>query len=170
MSQPNYQDFSFEQYPIKDIDMLRIGILYSEWNPEIVNRLVDQCRTTLTHYGIVDPVFHKVPGSYELPLGAKYMLSASSRYDAIICLGCVIRGETKHDDYINHTIARSINQISLVSGTPVIFGVLTTNTREQAIERSGGSHGDKGTESAMAALKMISLKQTLTQKGGKISF
>ena len=113
---------------------------------------------------------HYVPGSYELPLGAKYALGSQSKPDAIICLGCVIQGETKHDDYINYTIAEHISQLSLLSGTPIIFGVLTTNNKEQSLERSGGKHGNKGKECAESALKMISLKEKLSQKGNKIKF
>ncbi len=172
MAIPTYQEFSLEEYPIKDLEKVKIGIVRTEWNPDIIESLVSSCQDSLLSIGI-DPEnieIYTVPGSYELPLGAKYLLASRQKPDAVICLGCVIQGQTKHDDYINHTIARNISHLSLVSSTPVIFGVLTTNTKEQAIERAGGAHGNKGEESAQAALKMLSLKQKLSNKAGTISF
>ena len=172
MALPSYQKFDINEYPIKDIQNLKIGILRTEWNPEIIDKLVTSCELTLIEQGLSKDriTIHKVPGSYELPLGAKYMLSSNIKPDAIICLGCVIQGETKHDDYINHTIARSLAQLGIVSGIPIMYGVLTTNTAQQAYERAGGAHGNKGEECALGALKMISLKESLSHSSGKISF
>jgi len=172
MAEADYSLYNSKDYPLKDIGALRISVVCSEWNSEIIDVLETSCVKELKDAGVNESYIriHKVPGSYELPMGAKLVLGSSEKQDAVICLGCVIQGQTKHDDYINHTIARSINQISLVSGIPVIFGVLTTNTREQAIARADGSYGSKGAESAIAALKMISLKETLASKTGKISF
>lgn len=172
MAQPNYSDFSTKEYPIDAASNLRIAIVKSEWNADIIERMSDSCVSELAKHGITSDhiSYHKVPGSYELPLGAKFVLGSALKADAVICLGCVIQGETKHDDYINHSIAQSISHLSLMSGTPVIFGVLTTNTLAQAEARSGGDHGCKGSESAIAALKMISLKQGLATSGSKISF
>jgi len=172
VSTPDYTQFDLTAYPLKDISNLRISIIRSEWNNDIIDVLESTCIAELEKIGVSSDHIkvHRVPGSYELPMGAKLVLGSTERQDAIICLGCVIQGETKHDDYINDTIARSINQLSLVSGTPVRFGGLTTNTKEQAIARADGSHGAKGTESAIAALKMISLKESLSNKAGKISF
>ena len=172
MAEADYSAYNPKEYPLKDIAALRISIISSEWNTEIIDMLESACLKELEGAGVSSShiKIHKVPGSFELPMGAKLVLGSAEKQDAIICLGCVIQGETKHDDYINHTIARSINQINLVSGIPVIFGVLTTNTREQAIARADGSHGSKGAESATAALKMISLKESLSAKAGKISF
>jgi len=172
MSLPDYNLFDLDKYPIEDLRDLTIGIVRTEWNQEIVDHLESSCRKTLTELGIAEEEIHTytVPGSYELPIGAKYLVNSHHKPHAVICLGCVIQGATKHDDYINHTIARAISQLSLVSNKPIIFGVLTTNTLEQAQERAGGSHGDKGAESAHATLKMISLKQQLSDKGKKISF
>jgi 6,7-dimethyl-8-ribityllumazine synthase len=99
-----------------------------------------------------------VPGAFELSYGAKTLLSHDG-FDAIICIGCVIKGETKHDEYINNATALSIQQLSVVSGTPVIYGVLTPNDEQQAIDRAGGKHGNKGVEAAQTALKLIKLKQ-----------
>lgn len=172
MAKPNYSNFETERYPVRDIEGLKIAIVKSEWNPDIIERMHASCVDELLSHSIpTDHIsIHTVPGSYELPLGAKYILGGVNKVDAVICLGCVIQGQTKHDDYINHSIAQSISQLSLVSGVPVIFGVLTTNTAEQAEARSGGDHGNKGSESAIAALKMISLKQQMSQTAGKISF
>ena len=172
MAHPTDNIFSLEGYDLQEVDTLKIAIIDTEWNPEIMTSLLESANATLLDLGIAkDHIDHiRVPGAYELPLGAKYVLGSTNRPDAIICLGCVIQGATKHDDYINHTVAKSIAQIGLMSGVPVIFGVLTTNTLEQAQERSGGSHGNKGKESAYAALKMISLKQRLLTNKSKISF
>ena len=155
-----------------DIKALNIVVLRTLWNDEIVSKIHTSCLKELKSFGIQSDHIHEhsVPGSYELPMGAKMVLTSTTKADAIICLGCVIQGETKHDDYINHTIARSINNLSLVSGTPVIFGVLTTNDKEQALARAGGKRGDKGAESASAAMVMISLKEQLASKSKKISF
>lgn len=172
MAIPNYNKFSLEAYPIKNIEGTVIGIVNTEWNSKIIDKLTNSCLATLKAIGINSDNIHTytVPGSYELPLGAKFLLGSNLKPDAVICLGCVIQGATKHDDYINHTIARNISQLSLVSGNPVIFGVLTTNTEEQAEERAGGAHGNKGEESALTALKMISLKEKLAGQSKKISF
>lgn len=172
MGKPDYKAYSPESYPLKGMDELNIVILRTEWNDDVVGKINKSCVKALKEAGIKkDQIhLHTVPGSFELPMGVKMILTSTIKADAIICLGCVIQGETKHDDYINHTIARSINNLNLASGTPVIFGVLTTNTKEQALARAGGERGDKGHESAMAALKMISLKEQLSTKSKKISF
>lgn len=172
MGKADYKRYSPKSYPIKDTKSLHIAVLSTEWNHNIVGKLKNACHNELIDHGIQkDNIYHyNVPGSYELPMGAKMVLSSSIKPDAIICLGCVIQGETKHDDYINHTIAKSINQIGLVSGVPTIFGVLTTNSKDQALARAGGDRGDKGIESAQAALKMISLKEQLEGQNRKISF
>jgi 6,7-dimethyl-8-ribityllumazine synthase len=172
MAIPSYRGFSLEEYPIKEIEDLCIAIVRTEWNSAIVDKMELSCADILERSGVKSDNIHQfvVPGSYELPLGAKYVLSSTLKPDAIICLGCVIQGETKHDDYINHTIARNISQLSLISGTPVIFGVLTTNTLLQAEERAGGAHGNKGEECALTALKMISLKEKLSSQTKKIRF
>lgn len=172
MSKANYGTYNSKKYPIKAIEELNIVVLRTEWNDDIVSKLQESCLKALNAYGIKKANINEmtVPGSYELPMGAKMILTSHTKADAIICLGCVIQGETKHDDYINHTIARSINNLNLASGTPIIFGVLTTNTEGQAMARAGGKRGDKGAESASAAMIMISLKEQLATKTKKISF
>ena len=172
MAKGDYKEFSPESYPISDVSQLHIAVLQTDWNQAVVSKIHKSCVDTLLSLGIIKEHIHEysVPGSYELPMGAKMILSGQIKPDAIICLGCVIQGETKHDDYINHTIARSINNIGLMSGTPIILGVLTTNSIDQAHARAGGDRGDKGIESAHAALKMISLKEKIDGQSRRISF
>ncbi|MFN3939966.1 MAG: 6,7-dimethyl-8-ribityllumazine synthase [Chitinophagales bacterium] len=141
---------------------MRIGIIVSEWNPEITDALLQACTETLaankTQKENIFIVY--VPGSFELPSAAQ-MLMEGMELDAIICLGCIIKGETQHDEYIANAIAHGIMMISVDYSTPVIFGVLTTNNLEQAIDRAGGKYGNKGTEAAIAALKMAALRKKL---------
>ncbi len=172
MANPTDNIYSLDGCIIEQIEDLKIALINTEWNPSIISTLTESCKATLLALGIVEDHIEivTVPGSFELPLGAKYIIGSSNRPDAVICLGCVIQGETKHDDYINNSISKSISQLSLMSSTPVIFGVLTTNTADQAIARADGSKGDKGKESAYAALKMISLKQKCQNAKSKISF
>ena len=134
------------------------GIVVSEWNSEITNSLLKGAVETLKLNNVEEKdIYIKfVPGCYELPFGASKLLE-KKKFDAVICLGCVIQGETRHFDFISDAVANGIMQVSLKKEIPVIFGVLTTNTFEQAIDRSGGKHGNKGIEAAIAALKMASL-------------
>ncbi len=172
MAQADFLLYDKQHYPIEDISCLKIGIVRSEWNTQIVDALTQSCTDELLSLGLDSDLIHvrSVPGSFELPLGAKFLLNSPLKLDAVICLGCVIQGETKHDEYINHTIARGIAQLGLMTNKPVIYGVLTTNTLEQAQHRAGGKRGDKGKESAHAVLKMISLQEQLSNKGSKIKF
>jgi 6,7-dimethyl-8-ribityllumazine synthase len=107
-----------------------------------------------------------VPGAFELPSGAKLLLSQLS-LDAVVCIGCVIKGETKHDEYISQAVANGIMQLSLMSGKPVIFGVLTPLDMQQALDRAGGKYGNKGIEAAHTALQMIQLQADIKQKDKK---
>lgn len=134
----------------------RIGIALSEWNRDITFALYQGCHETLLKHGVsADDIFLKVvPGSFELPMAARALV-LEERPDAVICLGCVIKGETDHDIYINQAVASGIMQLGLTTGVPVIFGVLTPNTEEQARDRAGGKHGNKGVEAAVTALRMI---------------
>jgi 6,7-dimethyl-8-ribityllumazine synthase len=140
---PNAEDYIF-------------GIVVSEWNPEITNALLEGALDVLKKAGVnEDKVFvHYVPGAFELPLGAQRMIK---RYktDAVICLGCVIQGETRHFDFICNATATGIMDVSLQHNVPVVFGVLTTNDIQQARDRSGGKHGNKGVEASATALKLI---------------
>lgn len=139
------------------VEHVRIGICVSEWNTEITKSLLEACVNCLEHYKIprsnIEIEF--VPGSYELPLLAQKYLQTD--YDGVICLGCIIKGETIHDAVIAQAVSNGIMELNLKFNKPVIFGVLTTNTVEQAQERSGGKLGNKGEESALCLLKMIQI-------------
>lgn len=150
---------------------LKIGIVTSEWNPTICQALLKGARKVLSEAEIPDSQIHaiQVPGSFELPMAAA-MLMKSTKLDAVICLGCVIKGETRHDEYINQAIATGITQLSVMSGKPVIFGVLTTEDMAQAKDRSGGKHGNKGIEAAVTAIKMAKLANELTSPKSSIGF
>ena len=133
----------------------RFGIVVSEWNKDITFNLHDACYDTFIKHGVKknDIVVIVVPGSFELPMGAR-QLAVEEKPDAIVCLGCVIKGETQHDVYINQAVASGIMQLGLTTGIPVIFGVLTPDTHKQAMDRAGGKHGNKGVEAAITALRM----------------
>jgi 6,7-dimethyl-8-ribityllumazine synthase len=154
-----------------DCSHYKIGIVVSDWHSEITHQLLDAARQFILDNKVDSSnIFEvNVPGSFELPLGAKMLLS-SKNPDAVICLGCVITGETKHNEYINHSVARAISQLALVSSKPIIFGLLTPETMEQAIDRAGGKHGNKGVEAAFTALKMLSIKSELNTNEFKIGF
>jgi len=144
---------------LPDGSSLKIGIVVSQWNADITTALLNGAKDTLKQAGVLDTNIEilYVPGSFELPWGARQLMKPGKR-DAVICLGCLIQGETKHDEYIASAVASGIMQLGLMSGVPVIFGVLTTNTEEQAKDRAGGKHGNKGSEAAAAALQMASIK------------
>lgn len=139
-----------------------VAIVVSEWNTEITGALLTAAVDTLKENGLTDDdiIVRYVPGSFELPLGAKFMLE-NAEPDAVICLGCVIQGETRHFDFICDAVANGIMALSMEFNTPVIFGVLTPNDMQQAIDRAGGKHGNKGVEAAVTALKMIALQYEL---------
>jgi len=135
-----------------------IAIVAAEFNHFIVQQLVDGALDALQRHDVAESriTVHWVPGAFELPLIAD-VLAASARYDAIIALGAVIRGGTPHFDYVAGECSRGIAQVSLSRGMPVIFGVLTTDNIDQALERAGSGSGNKGFDTAVAALQMISL-------------
>jgi 6,7-dimethyl-8-ribityllumazine synthase len=142
---------------------IKIGIVVSEWNETITGALKEGALAFLSESGIAkNQIFvHSVPGSYELPFAAAALLDADDTMNAVICLGCVIQGETRHFEFISQTVANGIMRVSLDYGVPVIFGVLTCDTMEQAQERAGGKHGNKGIEAAFTCLKMIELQQKI---------
>jgi 6,7-dimethyl-8-ribityllumazine synthase len=141
----------------------RFAIVVSRYNESITNKLLSGALETLTSHGVADDALDVawVPGAWEIPLVAQ-RFAESRKYAAVLCLGAVIRGETTHDVYINRQVSLSLGKIALDTGTPVLFGVLTCNTLEQAIHRSGGDAGNKGIECAQAALEMASLLEQLS--------
>jgi len=139
-----------------DISEKRFGIVVAEWNRDITDTLSNGAYETLLKHGAkAENVFRNtVPGSFELTLGAQF-LAQHEEIDAVICLGVVIQGETKHDDYINHAVAQGLTTVGLKYNKPVIFGLVTTNNVEQAWDRAGGKHGNKGVEAAVTAIQML---------------
>ncbi|MBK6731604.1 MAG: 6,7-dimethyl-8-ribityllumazine synthase [Bacteroidetes bacterium] len=152
----------YREEQIPSGEEMRIGIIVSEWNNDITDVLLNSCVETLTqNKTLPENIFTiHVPGSFELPSAAQ-MLMEGMELDAVICLGCIIKGETQHDQYIANAVAQGLMMISVDYSTPVIFGVLTTDNLLQAQERAGGKHGNKGTESAITALKMAALRRKL---------
>lgn len=160
MSTENLSDYKRERLEI--VNDVSIGIVVSEWNQEVTGNLLKGAKETLEAEGIKSDQIQveSVPGSYELSLGAQFMVE-HAEVDAVICLGAVIQGETRHFEFISQSVAQGINRVSLDYNTPVIFGVLTTDNQEQALERAGGKHGNKGVEAASSVIKMLSLEYKL---------
>ena len=154
MKKTNLSDYDASSVP--NGAMFHVGIVVAEWNPDITNALCEGAYDTLLAHGVLEQNIHvmHVPGSFELPSGANLMLKHNPQIDAVICIGCVIQGETRHFDFICEAVANGITNLSLKTDKPVIFSVLTTNSFEQAQARSGGKHGNKGVEEAITALKM----------------
>jgi len=159
-SQKNLSDFDRSQLP--NAQAMRIGIVVSDWNSEITNNLLSGAQETLLEAGVAESnvIIKRVPGSFELPVAAKWLIE-SGDVDGVITLGSVIQGETKHFDFVCQAVADGVQQVNLSTGKPVIFGVLTDNTLQQAIDRSGGKHGNKGIECAVAAIQMIALRESI---------
>ncbi len=143
-------------------DGLRFAIIVSRFNDFICDRLLGGAVDALTRTGAdeKDLEVYKVPGAFEIPLTAK-KVAESGKYDAVICLGAVIRGATPHFDYVANEVSKGIASVSLETSVPITFGVLTTDTLEQAIERAGSKAGNKGFEAAMAAVEMANLLKEL---------
>ena len=149
----------FNKEEIPNCKTLKIAIVVSQWNQVITNKLLEGAEKTLIECGLQKKnilVYH-VPGSYELIFGAK--IAAKKQPDAIICLGSVIQGETKHFDFVCNAVSNGIKDLNIKLDVPVIFGVLTDNNFEQAKNRSGGKYGNKGIESAITAIKMAVLNK-----------
>jgi len=146
-STPNAKDFRF-------------GIIVSQWNESITEALYKGANETLLENGVLSENITKwaVPGSFELIYGSKKMVD-TKKFDAVIAIGSVIRGETKHFDFVCEGLTQGIKDLNLQQDTPVIFCVLTDENKEQSVARSGGKHGNKGVECAIAAIKMAVLKQ-----------
>ena len=142
----------------ENISSKQIAILVSEWNEEITDSLYEAAYNTLVENGIEKQNIIKsyVPGSFELSIGAQKM-AQKENIDAVICLGCVIQGETRHFEFICQSVAQGLKDVALKYDKPVIFGVLTTDTFQQALDRAGGKYGNKGDEAAITAIKMINL-------------
>ena len=149
---------AYDPGTIPDAGMMRIGIVVADWNHEITHAMLEGAVKTLKKHGVRENniIVKHVPGTFELTFGAKLLASADDP-DVVICLGCVIQGETPHFTYICQGVTGGITQLNLDHEIPFIFGVLTTETHQQAVERAGGKHGNKGDEAAVTAIKMASL-------------
>ncbi len=149
----NLSEYDFSKVP--DASNMCFGIVVSEWNSKVTGALLDGAVKTLKKHGTLPENIHvkTVPGSFELVYGAQQMCK-NDGFDAIIILGCVVRGDTPHFDYICEGVTHGISYLNASQNIPVIFGLLTTNNFEQAIERSGGKFGNKGDECAVVAIKM----------------
>jgi len=158
MKPENQHFFDFNPNDFKELPDCKIGIVVSEWNHDITSNLLNGAQSKLIELGLdknnIDILW--VPGSFELVFACKKM--TNNNYDAVIAIGCVIKGETDHYDYICSSVSNGIAQLNINSSVPVIFCVLTDHNKQQSIERSGGKYGNKGSESAIAAIKMAYLK------------
>jgi 6,7-dimethyl-8-ribityllumazine synthase len=145
---------------------LRVAVVASRFNAFIVDRLVDGAVDTLVRHGVADgDITVHVPGAFELPQTAR-RLADGGDYGAVVCLGCVIRGATTHYDYVAGHAAYGIAEVAMKAAVPVIFGVVTTENIEQAVERAGTKAGNKGVDAALAALEMVSVYSQLSSGGG----
>ncbi|WP_028281621.1 6,7-dimethyl-8-ribityllumazine synthase [Olleya marilimosa] len=150
---------AYDKASIPNGKQFRFGIVVSEWNDNITQGLLEGAKSTLLEHNVQPDniLVWDVPGSYELIYGSKKMIAQN--VDTVIAIGSVIQGETKHFDFVCDAVAQGIKDLNVTTDTPVIFCVLTDNTMQQAIDRSGGKHGNKGVEAAVAALKMATLRK-----------
>jgi len=146
---------------VPSAENMRFGVIVAEWNREITFALAQGAVNTLKKHGATDEniLIKYVPGSFELPLGGQYFAEMEN-VDAIILLGCVIQGETRHFDFICQGVTQGTVDLNLKYNKPFIFGVLTTENQQQALDRAGGKHGNKGDEAAITAIKMVALKSS----------
>ena len=152
----NLSEFSTTDLP--NVSQKRFAIIVAEWNAEVTEALFEGAYKTLIENGVKaeNIVRANVPGSYELSFGSQ-VFAQKIDIDAVIAIGCVIQGETKHNDYINHAVAQGLTNVSLKYNKPIVFGVLTPNNQQQALDRAGGVYGNKGDEAAITAIKMLGL-------------
>ncbi len=157
----NLSDFSHTTIP--NGSPYKFGIVVAEWNAKITGALYQGAYDTLIKHGVLaeNIISIPVPGSFELTVAAEILLTKQIGLDGVICLGCVIQGDTKHFDFICEAVANGITNVGIKHSKPVIFGVLTTNDEQQALDRAGGKHGNKGDEAAITALKMAEFSATL---------
>lgn len=146
---------------VPSAEKMSFGIVVAEWNWEITSALAKAAIETLKRHGASDDSISVkyVPGTFELPLGGQFFAEMDN-VDTVILLGCVIQGETRHFDYICEGVAQGTKDLNLKYNKPFIFGVLTTNNEQQALDRAGGKHGNKGDEAAITAIKMVDLQRS----------
>ena len=156
----NLSDYNPEEIP--STDGMRFGIVVSQWNEQVTGALLEGAYATLTRCGVTSEriVVKTVPGSFELIFGSAQM-ARSGLVDAVIAIGCVIRGDTPHFDYICQGATQGLAELNASGSVPVIYGLLTCNTLQQALDRCGGSLGNKGDEAAVTAIRMVDFKRQL---------
>lgn len=160
MATKNLSDYEIDKVP--SAEQMKFGIVVAEWNYEVTGALATGAFETLIKHGAKEEsiVVKHVPGTFELTLGAQ-LLAEYADVDAIIALGCVIQGETRHFDFICDGVTQGITSLNMKYNKPFIFGVLTTDNQQQALDRAGGKLGNKGDEAAVTAIKMVALKNSL---------
>lgn len=163
MATKNLSDYDLESVPTAE--GMKFGIVVAEWNYEITGALAQGAIDTLVKHGAEeeDILVKHVPGAFELTLGAQAM-AQNTDVDAVIVLGCVVRGGTPHFDYICQGVTQGITQLNIDFSLPIIFGVLTTDDQQQAEDRSGGIHGNKGDEAAVTAIKMVEMMDSMLEE------
>jgi len=164
MATKNQNLSKYDPNKIPDASDLMFGIVVSEWNSEVTEALKKGAENTLKKHGAKPEniIVKYVPGSFELTFGAK-LFAENTDVDAVICLGCVIQGETPHFDYICQGVSKGITDLNIQYEMPFIFGVLTVNDQQQALDRAGGKHGNKGDEAAITAIKMAALNYEMEE-------
>ncbi len=151
-----------ERVKLRKVEKLRIAIVTANWNTHITQALEDGAMECLLDHGILPGHIYvqKVPGSFELPLAAQW-LATEWKADAVLALGCLIKGETPHFEFISEAVAHGLMDLNLKHNKPFVFGVITVLNKAQALDRAGGKHGNKGTEAAATALQMLAMKQKI---------
>ena len=161
----------YNESDMPSAEELKFGIVVSEWNTKITHALYEACYDTLIKHGAKEDNIHvvQVPGTFELTVAAK-MVAKKHNPDAVVCIGCVIKGETSHNEYINQSVSMGLTNMGMASGIPFIFGVLTPNDEQQALDRAGGKHGNKGVEASVTAIRMAALKTDMTKRKSTIGY
>jgi len=167
MSTKNKNLSAYNPEEIPSAKKMKFGIVVSDWNDAVTHALLDGAYKTLIEHGTKEEnvLVKHVPGTFELTLGAQFMAEYAD-LDGVICLGCVIQGETRHFDFICQGVTHGITELNMNYNIPFIFGVLTTNDMEQATDRAGGKHGNKGVEAAITAIKMAALQRDMEELEG----
>lgn len=163
MKKTNLSDY--DPMAVPDGKEYKIGVIAAEWNPEVTNAMLQGAVDTLQEHGVEEEniIVKRVPGTFELTSAADMMLHYND-LDAVICIGCVIQGETRHFEFICQAVSQGLTNVAIKRQRPVIFSVLTTDNMEQAQDRAGGKHGNKGIEGAITALKMIDYHKSMIPK------
>lgn len=158
MKKTNLSDYDPTAVP--DGSLYTVAVVAAEWNPEVTGAMLNGAVSTLREHGVKEEniIVRHVPGTFELTTAADLLLGSDPSLDAVICIGCVIQGETRHFEFICQAVSQGLSNVAIKHSRPVIFSVLTCDTMQQALDRAGGRHGNKGVEGAVTALKMCKFK------------